>query len=116
MYFPQLDTPPQQQPPRKRTPESGIPDWCILAALWLFSATLGAFFGYLPPRFQPAWLYRTVLASVFLAWSAIGVLLLVYGSRVMFEKATGLVLLLVAVVGLWQVFTDPDFDPSRNDA
>lgn len=112
MYFPQHETPPERR--LSHAPKSRFLNACVLAALWLFSATAGAFLGCLPPRFKPSWLYRSLLAGVFLGWAAIGLALLVHGSRETLAKANGLVVLFVAAARLCQVFFfDDEADPAR---
>jgi hypothetical protein len=101
MYFPQLDTPtPPSRQPRQRTPNSGISDWCILAVLWLFSATLGPFCGYLPPRFKPFWLSQAMLVSIFLSWIGIGTLVLLHDKPEDVNKGVVVFCFVAAVAGL----------------
>jgi hypothetical protein len=109
MFFPPPDLPPEQS---KQGP--GEPDLALLVLLWLFAATLGLYFGYLPPPFKPQWLYKLVLASIFVAWIGLGILLLIFGGGGFEVVIYGVVAILVGIGGLSFVLLHAETGTNQN--
>ena len=118
MYFLQNATPKPQLkkplPPRRQ--ESTMPNWIVLVGLWLFSATIGPFCGYLPPRFKPFWLSQAMLISIFLSWIVIGTLVLVYDGSQNRDKGFIVFCLVAGVAGLCNLIFGSESNESTSQS
>jgi hypothetical protein len=68
------------------------------ALVWLFAVTLGPLFLYLPPRFQPRWLYHLMLGSVFTAWAGLGIVAMIFREPGFLHRTPGVILGVLSIL------------------